>query len=199
MRYDRYSLSEVRDYNKEKKALIKYIFLEELKRPYSEEVFQITTNEDSIKKFIGNVIGKICSQLYEVIEKESSRLHLYTYELDYNSKAAKIFLNGKYNFIDERDLIKELLIYLINAENASLNMEVIKSITPLGFEEAFTKKYIDCFLNKLKCQEVIGEAEVLYEEVENKSERIELLNLITSEIYSPEDENETDSDDEKSF
>ena len=125
--------------------------------------------------------------------------NIYTYEVDYNSKAAKIFLNRKYNFIDERDLIKELLIYLVNTENDSINMEVIKSITPLRFEEAFTKKYIDCFLNKLKCQEVIGEAEVLYEEVENKVERIELLDLITSEIYSPDDENESDSDEEMSF
>lgn len=193
MRYDRYSLKDVRDYDKEKKALIKYIFIEELKKPYSEEMFQVTTNEDNIKNFIGNVVGKISSQLYDIISEESHRLNIYTYELEYNSKAAKIFLTHKYNFIDERDLIKELLVFMINAENESVNMEVIKSISPLNFDQTLTKDYIECFLNKLKCQEVIDEAESLYEEVENKRERIELLKLITSDIYSP-DNNDIEDD-----
>lgn len=196
MRYDRFSLKEVRDYDKEKKALIQYIFIEELKKPYSEEMFQVTTNEDNIKKFIGNVVGKISNQLYDIISEESHRLNIYTYELEYNSKAAKIFLAHKYNFIDERDLIKELLIFMINAENESANMEVIKSISPLNFDQALTKDYIECFLNKLKCQEIIDEAESLYEEVEDKRERIELLNLITSDIYSPDDNDFEDDSDE---
>lgn len=199
MRYDRYSLKEVRDYDKEKKALIQYIFIDELKIPYSEEMFQVTTNEDNIKKFIGNVVGKISSQLYNIIFEESHRLNIYTYELEYNSKAAKIFLANKYNFIDERDLIKELLIFMINAENESVNMEVIKSISPLNFDQALTKDYIECFFNKLKCQEVIDEAESLYEEVENKRERIEMLHLITADIYRPDDNDFEDSSDEETI
>jgi len=187
MRYDRYSLKEVRNYDKEKRALINYIFDEELKIPYSEEMFQITTNEDKIKKFIGKVIGKISNQLYDIICEECSRLNIYTYELEYDSKAAKIFLSKKYNFLDERDLVKELLIYLVNAENESPNMEIIKNIKPLDFDQALTKDYIQCFLNKLKCQEVIDEAESLYQDVENKTERIELLNLITTDILTPDD------------
>ena len=191
MRYDRYSLKEVEIYDKEKRALIRFLELE-LKIKYSEEMFMVTQNDNRIKKFIGNIVGKIASELYKLVRAEAHRLNIYTYEIRSDSKASKIFLSEKYDFIDERYLIKELIVFLMNTKSKNERIEFIQEIKPLDFDIALLGEYMKCFQNILQCQAVMDEADELYHEVENVGERLKMLDIIDSEYvnFIPEEDNE---------
>jgi hypothetical protein len=195
MRYDRYILNEAANFNKEKNAFILFLH-EEIGLEYKEDMFAVTRNDDRIKKFIGRVVGKIAKTLYQLIRDESHRLNLYTYELRTYSKAAKIFLAEKYDFIDETDLIKELIIFFINTKESNGLYKFIKGIKPLDFDIALFEDYIKCCQNKLKCQEIMDQVEALYEDVSIKKDRIAMLKAIGSGCFDyDEDENEDEERD----
>lgn len=181
VRYDRYSLSNVREFEKEKDILIKFIE-KFLKIKISNETFNVTANSKEIKRFIGNVIKKITEELYQVLRKEANRLNIYTYEVRYGSKAFKIFIGNDFTFEKEDIIRKEIIISLLDRKKETDFTTFIKSIDKLEFENYDENYYVRCLLDILESNKVYGELECLYEEVKNLSERMELVELVGSDM-----------------
>ncbi len=184
MRYSRYNLNEVYSYDKEKQAIRNYISKE-----LGIQLEETSENNYRIKKFIGKIIGKITTELYEVIYNEAHRLNIYTYELRINSKAAKIFLRKEFDFLKETVLWKELLIYLMNASEDIGIIDFIKNIQPLRFDPGSIPYYLTYFQNDVNKLEHLDELDLLYDEdVVNKKERLEMLEFIGDpHVYFDED------------
>ncbi|MDR3283772.1 MAG: hypothetical protein LBS97_01165, partial [Treponema sp.] len=125
-RYDRFSLSDYRNHDKEKAAFIDFIE-KELNTHIVNEPLITTHNDIRYKKFVGRTIGKITDYLYEIIKRESARLNVYTYEIRIHTKAYKIFIHKQYDFINEDVFWKELLIYILNNSNNSRILELYKT------------------------------------------------------------------------
>lgn len=180
-RYDRYSLNDFQNCEKEKKALIG--FLEKYYQlKIHNDFFCITPNSDQIKKSMGKCIGKIVIFLYEQIKEYSHRNNVFTYEVKYNSKAHKIFIRQEFDFILENKLWKEVLVYILNNTDNEY-LKLYKSFPPLDFDEADLITLINSFkndVNKIECVEIL---EALYEEMDNQSlkKRNEFLDLIGNE------------------
>jgi len=188
-RYSRYNFNEVYFYNKEKQAILNYISKE-----LGIQLEETSKNNYRIKKFIGKIIGKIATELYEIIYNEAHRLNIYTYELRINSKAAKIFLRKEFDFLKETVLWKELLIYLMNTREDIGIVNFIKNIQPLSFDPGLIPYYLTCFQNDVNKLEHLNELDILYDEdVVNKKERLEMLELI-GDPYVYFDENYFDEE-----
>lgn len=181
VRYDRYSLSNVREFEKEKDILIKFIE-KFLKIKINNETFNVTKNNKEIKRFIGNVIKKLAEELYQVLRKEARKLNIYTYEVRYGSKAFKIFIANDFTFEKEDIIRKEIVISLLDRKKESDFTTFIKNIDKLEFEDYHENYYIRCLLDILECYKVYGELECLYEEVEKLSDRLELVELVGSDM-----------------
>jgi hypothetical protein len=177
-RYGRYSISSVSPSSQEKKLFHSY--LEKQLRVEIKDVFpfNITSNDDKFRQFIGNIVGKIATNLFEIISKEALRLNIYTNEIRYNSKAAKVFLTKQFEFTKENVLWKELLIYFMSTDDVSGHLDFIKSIEPLGFDPTLVRDYLQCFFSDEKKIDVIGELEDLYLEIEKPEERLDQLRII---------------------
>lgn len=177
-RYDRFILNESLNYDKERVDFINFLqkYLN-IKIEYKKD-FQLTPNDDGIKKFIGKIIGKFCEHLYDIVYKEASNLNIYTWEIRYNSKAYKIFLRKEYNFIKEKVLLKELLIYFLNTKDKTRLLSFMKEIDHLDFDAGLIEEYIDGILNNSKLNDIIDEFDELYKNIDNSKERLELLDMI---------------------
>lgn len=188
-RYGRYSIASVFSSSQEKKLFHSYLEKHLSVKIKDEFPFNITQNKNRFKKFIGKIVGKITTLLFDVISKEASRLNIYTSEIRYNSKATKIFLNKEFVFTNENVLWKELLIYFMNTDDESGYLKFIKDIEPLAFDPELIEDYLQCFYSDEKKIHVIEELEELYSEIENPGERLDMLNVIGNlHVYFDMDE-----------
>ncbi|AAW31025.1 hypothetical protein pBT9727_0054 (plasmid) [[Bacillus thuringiensis] serovar konkukian str. 97-27] len=179
MRYDRYNLNSIECHDKERVSLV--AFLEKhLKTKIDYKNMFVTSNEWKFKKFIGKVVGKISEALYDLVESEASAQNIYTYELPYESKASIIFLDKKYNFFDDDIVWKELIIYLINTNDRSDMLDLIRQIKPLNFEPELVNEYLNVFKSDLEKHRYIDEVDEYYQDINDKKERIEILNLLSN-------------------
>lgn len=189
MRYGRYSLSSVYSSDQEKSRFVEFLETE-LGIEVCSDGFMPTQNNLRIKKYVGKLIGKICSQLYSLIKNEAYRLNMFTYEIPYNSKAYKIFMRCEYTFENEKLFQKELLIHLINGHIDTPYFRFIKDIPPIDFDEYEAQDHIERLLDVHKCQDGIDEVEAIYEDNKLGKDRIELLTLIDANLVFDEDEEE---------
>lgn len=195
MRYSRYSLSAIYSYDKETKA-IKDFISKELKIEFEENSnIQVNENNYRIKNFIGKIIGKISIELYETIYKEAHRLGMYTYELPLYSKAYKIFIEKNFDFQKETVLWKELLIFLMNNDEQKEIITFIKDIKPLEFDVGNISYYLNSFQSDLNKLEHFEELDALYEDVQNKQERLNTLEAIGITWYDFDEDFDEDIDD----
>ena len=125
-----------------------------------------------IKKFIGNIVGKISSDLFEIIQKEARRLNLYTYETRACSKSQKIFLGKSFDFEKEHLLSRELFIYLFNNKKDPLLQEIEK-IAPLDFDIDSISEVFEYFDSDLKKQFLVSQMEEM--RCEKGNERLNFL------------------------
>lgn len=167
-RYDRYKLKEAYKYDKERSALVSFIEKNLNITIDDKRDFNITENSYIIKEFIGKVIGKITTTLYEIIYDEATSQNIYTYEIRVDTKAYKIFIRKEFDFIKETVLWKELLIYILNHSDDIAILRLIKSFTPLEFDSGMTKELLCCFKNDLYKLEYIDMLDTIYEDVKNK-------------------------------
>ncbi|MDD2336631.1 MAG: hypothetical protein PHD01_08625 [Geobacteraceae bacterium] len=177
-RYDRYSIDSVFDLSKEKKSLLsflkKYLNIEiEEKYP-----FGVVMNEWRVKVFIGKTVGKIIEEIYKIIKSATSDKNIYTHEIRYYTKAYKLIYGKQYNFEEESVLWKELLIFLINTKEESSYLKFMKNIEPLGFDIGLISNYLQSFESNIKKIQVTEELESLYEDIEKKHDRLQMINLI---------------------
>lgn len=165
MRYDRFNINVVYDYDKEKTVFLNYI-------TKSISGTEFLKNSKQIKKFIGNILKKIVSQLFELVIQEASRLNLFTNELKYDSKAARIFWASKFDLSDDNIYRKEILFYLIE-RNSSNNYD--GELTPLNLETWDSSIYVKALFDNKYLMQVKDEIDVLYEKIKNKKERMERI------------------------
>lgn len=186
-RYDRFSLKSFNESDKEKKALIKYLEKHLSVKIDGDGLF-VSPNELRFKKFIGKIIGKITAQLYDLISTEASKLNIYTYEIRTYSKSYKIFLEKDYTFEKERLLQKEILLYLLKNDEGGTGFKVhMDRVKPLEFMNGSENIYSQCLFQPMKCREVIEEMEELYETIEDKKNRLAVMDVIGSNIEFYED------------
>ena len=192
-RYGRYSISSVSPSTQEKKLLHSYLEKHLNIQIKDNPPFEVTQNEDRIRKFIGKIVKKISISLFEVISQEARRLNIYTYEIRCNSKAAKIFLGKQFDFTEEDVLWKELLIFFMNTDEESGYINFLRKIDPLAFDPEMAGEYLQCFFSDEKKMEIIGELESLYSDIENPGERLEVLKIISNpNVYFDIEEDEMD-------
>jgi hypothetical protein len=187
MRYGRYSLSSIYSDAQEKSRFVEFLE-KELKIEVRADSFFPTQNDQRIKKYVGKLIGKICSQLYSIIREEAYRLRTFTYEIPYNSKAFKIFIRGEYTFENEKILQKEILIHLLNGNADTPMLSIIKDIPPIDISEYYnTKAQIGWLLDIHKCQDGMDGLETIYEDNEFGQDRIELLGVMEADLLFEEE------------
>jgi hypothetical protein len=176
-RYDRYNLPSEIGVDKDQLALISFVS-ESLGIEIQTSPLFPTEIDKQIRSFLGKIIGKIATQLYTIIRDAKT----FTYELRYDSKAAKIFYANEkeYNFVDERICQKEILVYLMNNQNTNSGfIDFIKSIEPLELDNAVNNEYIK-FLFDIKDDTygVVDEISQIYEDRGFNKERFEMLSLL---------------------
>jgi len=194
-RYDRFNLSGSWQPDKEKAALRGY--LEKNLRVTLEPTTSIipTQNSANFKKHIGKVVGKISNQLFEVVREAALKLNLYTYELRSESKAAKIFLKAECDFISEDVLWKELLVFFMNSKANTGLLDFLRSIEPLAFDPGLASEYLQCFQSEKAKMSVMDELEEHYLNIENKRERLEMMDLIGNPmVYFDDDEDDIEAE-----
>ncbi len=197
LRYNRFNIQNYQDYDKERDVLVDFLN-KHMDIKISNEFLSITPNDKRTKKFLGKLIGKIVTTLYEILWEESHSLGIYTYEIRTFSKAYKIFLEKDFNFERERILQKEILIHLLrNEEDSGFKEHITKHLPPLEFMNCTENTYTKCLLDITKCPEFLDELEARYDEIEDKKYRFEAIDVIGSDIEFEKDMEEDFYEDEE--
>ena len=174
-RYNRFNLSSVYSKNQDKFGIIEFIETE-LKDNNStaSESTEIVTVQT--RKFLGKIIGKLSTQVYEIIRNEAHRNGTFTYEIAYSSKAYKIFMEKKFDFIHERLTQREALLHILRNGIDYKYKEFLDTIPSINLDSFTTDKYIQSIFGyDLDCQ-VKDEIETIYEDdVPNKDRIVALL------------------------
>ncbi|WP_373505683.1 hypothetical protein [Aestuariivirga sp.] len=196
-RYGRYSINSVYAPAQERKELVKFLETHLDVKIDVSGFLTVTPNERKYRKFMGKVVSKIVNPVHQIVENEARRLNIYTYEIDYRSKASKIFLSKKFDFEDEDILQAELMAYFLSREACGPNAQLIRDlIKPLPFDPALEGEYLAALRSDRKKITVLDELVSHYEDVTNFKERRELLEASTLEnlTYGVEVEDEDTED-----
>lgn len=197
-RYGRYSINSVFAPAQERDELVKFLETHLDIKIDTSGWLTVTPNERKHRKFIGKVVSRIVNPVHEIVEDEARRLNIYTYEIDYRSKASKIFLSKKFDFEDEDILQAELIAYFLSNEACGPNAKLIRDlIKPLPLDPALEAEYLAALRSDRKKITVLDELESHYEDITNFKERRDLLEASTLEnlAYGEEDEGIEDFDD----
>ena len=189
-RYDRYVLATMTVESKENSSLHQF-FEKHLQIEIKDEPpFNVAQNTDRLRKFLGRTVGKITKTLYDLICKEASRNNIYTHEIRNDSKASKIFIHEKYDFLCEDVLWREILVFLINGDQQNGPQRFLRSIRPLELDPSLIQEYLDCFKSSEKMLACLGEIEELYSGLSSVKNRLETMALIANPhvVFDDEDE-----------
>lgn len=175
MRYGRFNLSSAYKPNQDALKFIEFV-QSELNIEIKTDMILSTANDDRIKNFIGKTIGKIVTQLYEIVKDEAGRLGTFTYELRYGSKPYKIFMCEEFTFHKENSLKKEIIVSLINGGEDDGFINFVKQIKPLPFDDV-THEYVKYLINPQSNLSLTEELESIYEDNFDK-ERMPMVEII---------------------
>lgn len=189
-RYGRFLLSSVPNIDVEKRELLMFLdkHLGLTLSSYSE--FDFIENTDKIRKFLGRIVQKISSAVFDIIGGEAHRLNIYTTELRGDSKAIRVFYGERLDFIDERIKKKEILLYLMSSSTTGPHVDFVRSIPALDLDSAMAPYYIQAVLRDSALQFVGDEIDELYTEVQDVKERLGLIDVIDHEHLSFDSEAE---------
>lgn len=190
LRYGRFSLSSAYHAQRETGAICVLLEKHLKVAARSGDSCMACENTEKFRQFMRRTILKIASTIYKVIRDRAAILNIYTYELRNGSKAESVFLRGV-DISDEDTLWKELLIFFMNAQAPSKYLEFLRGIAPLGFDPALVGEYLECFRSDDSKAIVMDELEELYQELENRRERLKLLSYIANPnvcFDAPDDE-----------
>ena len=178
-RYSRFNVGT--EYDLERRLVSKYI-QSNLASERIEHHFitgQIIINHD-VKELFGRVIGSLSKKYYCAIREGCDKAGTFSYELQPNSKAERIFYsteqkNSLYREkVNESIALKEFFVYLRNTSDSNAFIRFIESINPLEMDPGMTNEYISDFCNGIIPQALIDEIETLYEGISIK-DRIQLI------------------------
>lgn len=187
LRYSRYNKSSVRKDKTERQLLIDFIS-EELKIDINVEIMNTTLIDKRIRNFICRLISKLTENVYKIISDESYRLGTYTYEIRYDSKAYKIFIEKEFDFENEHIMQREVFLYLLEKFKEDYYQTIIGDIKPLKLSQYDLNTYISFLMNSQKYSFVKDEIESLYEEHKINNKRIEDISFIGQNINIDFDE-----------
>lgn len=189
-RYSRYLISSVPNIKEEKKCFLEFVEKHlNLSLPISDE-FAFIRNTDQIRKFVGKIVKKISSVLFSIIDQAASRLNIYTTELRGDSKAIKVFLGDRLDFIDERIKKKEIILYLMNPSTGGPHIKLLRSYGALDLDDGMIPNYIKALLNDRELWFVGEEIDELYADVENVGERLRFIEIMDNEYLSYDSDEE---------
>jgi hypothetical protein len=167
--------------DQDKALFIKFIEEELNMKIESGKMFP-TEIDNKIKKFVGKTVITIAGKIYEIIRDRAYELNIYTYELSYDSKAFKIFMDQDYSFDKEKLLQKEILISLLNNKGERGFFEFIKSIKPINLETYKMHEYVAYLFDFHKKRIILDELENHYDETKFDKERFNAVDAIGSDI-----------------
>lgn len=193
-RYNRFNLES--QYSREQEMLAKYIekYISLDKLQYHFITNKILISDD-VKEFIGRVIGGLSKKYYQLVYEGCAKNQTYTYELRSGSKAEKIFLsNYPHNSLqrqkmDERVVLKELLVYIRNSKDNNSFTRFLDGIEPLELDIGLLNEYICEICKGIVPQFLIDEVEYLYGKNGYSVERLEMVDAIgnTDIIFDMQD------------
>lgn len=178
-RYDRYNLSSVYRPPQDQRGFIQFIS-DELKVDIKTGLPFSTGVTDKMRKFIGKLIEKFTTQLYDLIRNEAYRLGTATYEIAHNSKAFKIFIAKEFDFRKEKLMQREVSLFLLKNLPEDGLKKYINQLEPLEFGQLHTNQYFESMFNYHNDRSVMDEMEYLYEENKIKHSRVEEVMAIGS-------------------
>jgi len=182
-KYGRYSLA-CQDINAEKELFLEFIHKHLGVNIDDIDGFSNIANTVQIKKFIGKVVKKISQGLYDVIGNRARELNIYTDELRCDSKAMKVFLGEKLDFIDEMQVKREILLYLMHPTSGGNHIDFLRSFDCIDLDPGLAPSYIKALLNDAHLAYVKEEINEAYSEVKNIGERFKMLGLMGNEYLS---------------
>jgi hypothetical protein len=191
-RYSRYNLNSVYTKNQDLHGFVNFL-KEELQVTEEEGMNPMVANGPRVRKFIGKLVGKISTELYDLIHKETARLNIYTHEILTYSKSYKIFLAKEFTFEKERHLQREILVLLQSGQLDDGMTRFIKSIDPLPLENYSSAEYIRFLMDIRNNSDIVDEMESILEDEPMTKERLEQVSLIgRDDLYFHEEEDESD-------
>jgi hypothetical protein len=188
-RYGRFSISSVPNINAEQDFFARYI-CKHLQLEVPKDLFLTPLqNDDRVKRFLGKILKRIIGGLYEIISVRARELNLYTCELREGSKAAKVFMDPRMDFIEEDKVRRELLLFLMHPDSEAEHLALVRSFDPLPLDPGLTPAYAKYLIDDSpeNCSYVRGEVDALYEDVKDVRERFELLNVLDNEYLKYDD------------
>ncbi|AZA89849.1 MULTISPECIES: hypothetical protein [Chryseobacterium] len=187
-RYSRYNLQSVYEPNQDLFRFIAFL-KSELKVTEQHGIKPMVENSISVKRFIGKLLKKICSVLYEIIQNESRNRNINTYDILTFSKPYKIFIEQEFTFEKEKHLQRELLILLLSGKMNDGMTNFVKNIEPLGFGNYTSNEYIRYMLDIRNNPEIIDEMLTILEDEPMKKDRLEKVRIIGDKnIYFQDDD-----------
>lgn len=199
LRYDRFSLTSVYKGKKEADALSNYLSKHlKVQLPEESSIFG-TSNEDRYRVFLRRTVQKVSQAIYKVVEDQARSVGLYTYELRHGSKAESVFLR-QVDIADEDVLWKELLVFFMNTEATTGYLKFLRDIPPLEFDPALVPDYLNCFKSDAAKAEMMDELENLYENLDDKGVRLQMMSVIGAPgVYFGNIDDDDEIDDTDSF
>lgn len=177
-RYDRYIINLNNNYNKDKDSFLEFICRAlNLKRGEYDNFFNPLSNTNQTKRFISKIVEKFTISIYDIIKLEASKLNISTYELRPNGKAYRIFIYKDFYSTYSDVLRKELLIRLINNCDSGF-IKFIRKIEALPFDIQDENEIFRAIINSRKEQQYFDELDHFYEQLDNKKERFEILEVL---------------------
>lgn len=141
-------------------------------------------NSPKIKDYFGRVIGKIAKKYYDKIYDECHKIGLYTYELRSDSPAEKVFYTMHKSKslhsqnIDEEIALKEFIVFLMNTKEENSFIRFLRGIEPIDMDPALSNEYLEQICKGIISEDLINEVDTIYDELENKKERLTTFDLI---------------------
>ena len=202
MRYGRFSLESVADFDRERRELTEFLarHLPDVSFPAERSIFGIE-NDDRYRNFLRKVVLKISNGLYKAINARAAELGLSTGELRHASKAQTVFL-GEADIPAEVVLWKELLIFFMNTKESNGYLNFLRGLKPLDLDPADVGDFLDCFQSDASKALVVDSVEQIYIDMdkEERKERLQMMGVIASpNAYFPEDDEEDEEPSEDGY
>lgn len=197
-RYGRYSLASVTSPAKERDELISF-FEKNLSIDIDVTTpFGVTMNDIRHKKFFGKIVSKIVLPIYGIIRNEARRLNLYTHEIQYGTKASKIFTFEKFDFLDEDILQAELITYFMSANATGANSRLLKEeVAALPFDPEEEQDYMLALRSDRGKLMILDQLDTLYKEhVSDHGGRLELMRASYLSLSHAYDEEESEEEED---
>ena len=176
-RYDRYRLATVRERHRLRESFRAFLATGEILLSDAGKLF-VTDDMGRIRRYMGKITGKLCTEIYDLITALASKAGTFTYEIRSQSKASKIFQAQQFTFTAEETALRELLIFLLRHHRKTKLSIVLDAVKPLPFDRSEAIDHLAAFLRPVKRMDLAETVAALREEVPNAYQRDDPLNLI---------------------